>query len=52
MSKFDKEPQKSIRIVLPLRLYERMKKECPDHGNISQLIRGLLLKYLNSLEND
>ena len=46
----DKEPQKSIRVVLPLTLYTKMKVECQDHGEISRLIRKLLIKYLTNLE--
>ncbi len=50
-SKFkDKESQKSIRVVLPLTLYTKMKAECQDHGEISRLIRKLLIKYLSNLE--
>jgi hypothetical protein len=44
--------QKSIRIILPAALYERLKKECVDHGDISKLIRKLLVKYLQSIKED
>ena len=44
--------QKSIRIVLPANLYERLKKECPDHGDLSKLIRKLLVKYLQSIKEE
>lgn len=43
--------QKSIRIILPKALYERLKKECVDHGDISKLIRKLLIKHLKSIED-
>jgi hypothetical protein len=42
--------QKSIRIILPKALYDRLKKECVDHGDISKLIRKLLLRHLESLK--
>lgn len=44
--------QKSIRIVLPANLYERLKKECPDHGDLSKLVRKLLVKYLASIKEE
>ena len=45
-----KDGQKSIRVVLPEHVYERLKNECPSHGDMSKLIRQLLIKYLSSLE--
>ena len=45
MSKVDPETQKSLRIVIPLELYSRVKEACPEHGQISQLVRALLLKH-------
>lgn len=45
----DKEAQKSIRIVVPLSLYEMVKEECMDHGDISRLVRRLLVKHLEAL---
>jgi hypothetical protein len=44
--------QKSIRIVLPAILYERLKAECPDHGDLSKLVRKLLIKYLTSIKEE
>ena len=41
---------KAIRVLLPNELYEKVKKQCPDHGMISQLIRALLEKHLRGLE--
>ena len=36
---------------MPEALYEELKIECPEHGQISQLIRKLLLKHLKSLQD-
>ena len=47
-----KDGQKSLRVVLPDDLYNRLKKECPDHGDMSKLIRKLLIKHLEGLEED
>ena len=44
-----KEAQKSIRIVVPSSLYDRIKEECMDHGDISRLVRRLLVKHLEAL---
>jgi hypothetical protein len=46
------ETQRSIRIAMPEELYQELKDECPEHGQISQLIRKLLIKHLKSLEED
>ena len=46
MSKFDKELEKSIRVVLPLDLYEEVKERCIDYGDISRVIRHLLRKWI------
>ena len=43
-------PQKSIRIILPLELYNRLKLQTPDHGMLSQLIRHLIERHLLDLE--
>lgn len=44
-----KNGQKSIRIVMPLSLYEKLKEECQDHGDISKLVRKLIRKHLETL---
>ena len=51
--KFMKSPdtQRSIRIAMPEALYQELKKECEEHGEISQLIRKLLIKHLKSLSD-
>jgi len=46
----DPKKQRSIRIALPEALYEKLKAECLDHGDLSKLVRQLLIKYLNGLE--
>lgn len=47
-----KDGQKSLRIVLPQELYDRLKKECPDYGDMSKLMRKLLIKYLEDLHQE
>lgn len=47
-----KNGQKSIRIVLPEALYNRLKEECPDHGDLSKLVRRLIIKYLKDIHDD
>ena len=47
-----KHGQKSLRVVLPDKLYEQLKKECPDYGDMSKLIRKLLTKYLDDLHHE
>ena len=42
--------EKSIRIILPIELYKKLKLQCPDHGMMSQLVRKLLLTHLQSME--
>lgn len=42
--------QRSIRVAMPEALYEKLKAVTPSHGDISKLIRDLLLKYLASRE--
>jgi len=49
MSKVDQEIQKSLRIVIPLELYAQVKLACPEHGQISQLVRALLIKHFLQL---
>lgn len=46
-----KEGQKSVRVVLPSALYNRLKRECPDHGDMSKLVRHLLVKHLEALKD-
>lgn len=47
-----KEGQKSVRIVLSDALYQAVKSECPDHGDLSRLVRNLLKKHLRSIYVD
>lgn len=47
MSKFNKETEKSIRIVLSLPLYNSLKERCGDYGDISRVIRHLLREWIN-----
>lgn len=35
---------------MPEELYEKLKIVAPDHGDISKLIRDLLLKYIAGQE--
>ena len=42
--------QRSIRVAMPEALYEKLKGIAPEHGDISKLIRDLLLKYLAAAE--
>jgi hypothetical protein len=44
-----KNGQRSVRIVLPDAVYNRLKRECPDHGDLSKLVRRLIIKYLISI---
>jgi len=44
-----KEGQKSIRIIMADDLYEALKLECQEHGDVSRLIRRLIKKHLESL---
>ena len=37
---------KSIRVIMPLELYNELKGRCIDHGDISKLVRRLLKAYL------
>lgn len=46
-----KDGQKSVRVVLPSSMYEKLKQECPDHGDMSKLIRNLLRRHLKALES-
>lgn len=40
----------AIRIVVDGQLYARLKAECKSHGEVSQLIRKLITKYLDMME--
>jgi len=48
MSLFNKETQKSVRVVLPLELYNAVKDKCNDYGDMSRLVRHLLKGWLKS----
>ena len=48
MSKFDKETQKSVRVVLPLKMYDAVKDKCLDYGDMSRLVRHLLREWLKN----
>ena len=47
MSLFDKQKQKSVRVVLPLSLYNSIKARCNDYGDLSRLVRHLLYNWSN-----
>ena len=40
----------AIRIVVDGQLYTRLKVECKGHGEVSSLVRKLLTKYLDMME--
>ena len=42
--------QRSIRVAMPEVLYQKLKAAAPDHGDVSKLIRDLILKYLSVQE--
>lgn len=42
-----KNGQKSIRVVLDEGLYQAIKKQYPEHGELSQLVRKLLIKHID-----
>ena len=46
MSQFNKSAQKSLRVVLPLSLYEKLKERCHERGDISKVVRSLLRKWI------
>ena len=37
---------------MPEELYEELKNECPEHGQISLLVRQLLIKHLSKLKEE
>jgi hypothetical protein len=51
MSKFNKETQKSVRVVMPLEMYESLKGRCIDYGDMSRVVRHLVRKWLANPEN-
>ena len=42
--------QRSIRIAMPEAMYQKLKAVAPEHGDISKLVRDLLLKYIAAQE--
>lgn len=44
------EKNRNIRIVVPKDLYDRLKDLCPEHGQLSQLVRKLIIKHLENSE--
>ena len=42
--------QKSIRVVMPLSLYKRLREQIHDYGDISRLVRSLLNGWLIEAE--
>lgn len=46
MSKFNPDTEKSVRVVLPLSLYEKFTEKCPDRGDKSKVVRSLIRKWL------
>lgn len=51
MSKFNSETQKSVRVVLPLAMYEGLKERCFDYGDLSRVVRHLLREWLKNPKN-
>ena len=48
MSLFNKETQKSVRVVIPLTLYNEVKERCVDYGDLSKLVRHLLREWIKN----
>jgi len=48
MSKFNPETQKSVRVVMPLDMYNDLKARCIDYGDLSRVIRHLLRGWLSN----
>lgn len=42
--------QRSIRIAMPEAMYQKLKAIACEHGDISKLVRDLLLKYIAAQE--
>ena len=40
--------QRSIRVVISTELYNKIKLNYPEHGQMSQLVRSLLTKHLEN----
>jgi len=51
MSKFNKETQKSVRVVMPLDMYEDLKSRCIDYGDMSRVVRHVVRKWLANPAN-
>ena len=45
------ETQRSIRVALPEELYIDLKNYCKSHGELSQLVRSLLVKHLKQMKD-
>jgi Arc/MetJ-type ribon-helix-helix transcriptional regulator len=39
--------RKSVRVVLPVDLYNELKDRCVDYGNLSKVVRFLLRKWID-----
>ena len=46
MSGFNKDTQKSVRVVMPLEMYNDLKTRCIDYGDMSRVVRHLLRGWL------
>lgn len=46
MATHNKETQKSVRVVLPLTLYNEVKDKCEEYGDLSRVVRHLLRKWV------
>lgn len=44
--------QKSIRIVIPTTLYNRLKAQCSRYGDMSALIRKILEQKIKEMEEE
>jgi len=47
-----KRPQKSVRVVLPEEMYNRLKRITQDHGDISRIVRSLLRQFIKKAEQE
>ncbi len=52
MSKIEKSEQKSVRVVLPLAMYDGLKDRCFDYGDLSRVVRHLLREWLKNPKNN
>ena len=48
MSMFNREKQKSVRVVMPLSMYEALKERCEDYGDLSRIVRKLIREWLKT----